>query len=207
MYAAPGTPSARQSAPPTTCRHCGAAPPRFLRNGVRSRRTLHVADGLVHIQTGLLVRWKCPECRQSFTAYPPDVMPFKHFDRPTIRRICRAYLMVHDATYRSCVSEEGMAIAYPDPDPLGRAGDETGTAAFLSHSSLYRWLSSLAQEQTPESTRPTPYLIATQSKCRSRERAQVIRQCFKILDAVSACPDSQSEFHPRLGNKHTEQGR
>lgn len=138
--------AASPTTPPSTCPRCGAANQEFLRNGTRRRRLLQVVDAVVVETIGVLTRWKCPSCRRAFTVYPECMLPFKHFDRPTIVAMCRAYLENPATTYRACVFEGGLPIAYPDPDPLGRAGDEEELPALLSHTAVYRWVRSLASQ-------------------------------------------------------------
>lgn len=182
---------AMRAAVGSVCPRCGAHPKRFVSNGTRKRIFFSIVDGLVVRKTGALPCWKCPECRKAFTQYPDFAIPYKRFVRQTIESLCAHYLSDAKASYRVTVTDAGMPIFYPErvsvspPVDCGEDVDVDYPLLALSHTALYRWVTTLAGHdiQAPEGEEQNasaPPHIAY-SKFRSRRRQQILLRCRQVL--------------------------
>jgi hypothetical protein len=93
---------------------------------------------LVHVILCLVIRWKCPTCKKSFTQQPPFALRNKRYTRETILDFSASYLEDEASTYRKAVLDEGVAFFHASTtkeDPI--------TNKELAPSSLYRWVTSL----------------------------------------------------------------
>ncbi len=170
------------------CPHCGAAGGGFVRNGRRQRFFLEVCEGGIRKVSMSVPRWKCPQCRRSFTEYPEFALPFKRYTRRDILAFCEHYLRHEWSTYRDSVSEDGMPLFYPEKAPDSfwwKQADEDevdpDTAApALSHTALYRWLTTLAklelENRVSSRTRPSSRRVSP-NKFRSEERRRILELC------------------------------
>jgi hypothetical protein len=156
----------------------------------------------------LLIRWKCPVCRRSFSQYPPFAVPFKRFTHETIKSLCLAYLETPGVTYRSAVRDDGMEIAYPECHPhCDSIEDDDAATAVLSHTALYRWISSIGDLATlkPASSDASPPNLES-AKYRSATREQTLLQCRNVLNQSDGrdAPVETISVHPRVGNRKAE---
>ncbi len=114
------------------CSACGTSPEGFRRHEARPR-TFHILwETVVQTIRCLVIRWRCPGCRKSFTQQPPFAFPRKRYTRESILDLSARYVEDPAATYRATVStDEGMEIFHASCDKS------------LAHSSPYRWISCL----------------------------------------------------------------
>ncbi len=181
--------------PCQSCPCCRGVPKRFAKYGVRERVFLVLVDGTVCRTTGRLARWKCPLCKKTFTVYPDFALPFKRYTRPDVIALCEKYLAHEWTTYRDTVCDNGMPLFYPEkePDPSWwKQADEDEVdpdtcAPALSHTALYRWLTTLANPGFPD-MQHEPSSGAVRAPCRvspnkfrSEERRQALERCAELL--------------------------
>lgn len=178
------------------CPYCHTRSKRFIRNGTRSRIFLTLLDGTVYKFAAKLSRWKCPICKRSFTEYPDFAMPNKRFTRQDIMAFCKKYLADELATYRDTVSDKGLPLFYPehDPDPSWWKAskdddvDSDSVAPSLSHTAVYRWLTTLAkhsnQKRGTEGVSSVAVPVSRRvypSKFQSEERRRLLERCMLLL--------------------------
>ena len=177
------------------CPYCRAVPKKFIRNGRRRRFFLVVRDGGICKISAHVIRWKCPACRRSFTEYPDFAIPYKRYTRHDIIALCETYLAHEWTTYRDTVCDNGMPLFYPEkePDPTWwKQADEDEVdpdtcAPALSHTALYRWLTTLANpgfqdmQHGPSSGAARAPGRVSPNKFRSEERRQALERCAELL--------------------------
>lgn len=110
-----------------TCPHCGGSFA-FARRGFRRRKFYAFSGQTADAAQSWLVRWRCSNCRRSFTDYPPFAIPYKRHTKRTIFDRAIEYCSQPRSTYRSVTGT---------PDSTGRKPAESGCAP----SSVWRWLS------------------------------------------------------------------
>ncbi len=94
-----------------------------------------------------------------------------------------------DATYRGVVCEDGIPIAYPEPEGVASGFDDDGAATpMLAHTTVHRWLTTLgrdiAPEDCPSSTEtdgPPSEAQVAPSKFRSEARRAILARCCAVL--------------------------
>lgn len=180
---------------PDKCPRCGALPATFSKNGSRERVFLVASEGGILRTSARLNRWKCKACRASFTEYPAFALPFKRYTRNDIIALCETYLAHEWTTYRDTVCDNGMPLFYPEkePDPSWwKQADEDEVdpdtcAPALSHTALYRWLTTLANpgfldmQHEPSSGAARAPGRVSPNKFRSEERRQALERCAELL--------------------------
>ena len=166
------------------CPVCRLDPSSFKIHAYRERRFLLIVEMLIKAIYCTLVRFRCPHCGKTFTYYPEFALPHKHYTRQTIESFSNTYIEDDQKIYDTSVMTPDGAPGYPD----GK-----GT---LAGTSIYRWISSLAQiavslcdsnfSSTPGKThdarfnnRPD-FAIASQ-KYRSAERKAILSRCRSFL--------------------------
>lgn len=179
--------------PGVACPYCGASPARFLRNGTRRHVFRTVEQGIVNQTTGSLTRWKCPACRRSFTEYPEYAVQGKRFSRGTIQALCERYFRDGRTTYRETVCEDGIPIAYPENWRIasGMDDDDDAPTPTLSHTTVYRWITTLGDQPSPDVSGEDPRpdypdgtlegVWSVGNKCRSAEREALLRRSQRAL--------------------------
>lgn len=160
---------------------------------MRDRVFFFIGDGVVHRTTAVLPRWKCPACRASFTEYPDYAIPRKRFVRRAVESLCRQYLEGGSASYRKAVSEDGLPIFYPEgetalpPRDVGNDNtDRDDPVPTLSHTAVYRWITTLGGQAEPAAAdgakgATAPPRIPSR-KFRSRRRQQILLTCMHLLE-------------------------
>jgi hypothetical protein len=118
------------------CPRCGERPEAFKRHALRRRTFLVVVGRLVHSVLSYLVRWKCPRCRTTFTAYPAFALPCKRYVREAILDHTGRYLATDGATYRAAAAVDKMPVFHGSE--ASRIDDRT-----LQPSTLFRWITTL----------------------------------------------------------------
>jgi hypothetical protein len=121
------------------CPVCATTPNLFTRHQARPRKFYALFEVLVQTVLCLVIRWRCPRCRKTFTQQPPFAFPRKRYTRESILDFSACYVEDEAATYRTTVSdEEGMPIFH-----ALNAQAETIPYKSLAHSTPYRWISCL----------------------------------------------------------------
>lgn len=148
-----------------------------------------IVEQTVDRVNGLLLRWKCPGCDRTATAYPGFALPYKRYTLPTIQAFCQVYVENPPVTYRRIV--DNHSLLYP-VEPGGEANGE----AEMEHSTIHRWISTLgsypglvqkaaglilqADPITPL-CRDLASLVIAPRKYMSAARKQVLLICFQLL--------------------------
>jgi len=113
------------------------------------------------------VRFRCPDCRKTFTEYPPFALPHKRFVQQDVLAKALGYLQDPQATYRTAVHERRL--------PAGYCQDGKGQ---LSHSTVWRWLSGLGSWRTL--VQKATGLILEEDPTADVHRQQFSIACFKV---------------------------
>lgn len=174
------------------CAACGTSPDLFRRHQARPRRFYILCETMVQTILCLVIRWRCPGCRKTFTQQPPFAFPRKRYTRETILDLSAHYVEDQAATYRSTVlGDEGMEIFH-----ASRSKQEPICNKSLSHSTPYRWITCLgvlrqilrsAQDmilqKNPASTvcRDLAALEICARKVVKAGRESVLKHCRQIL--------------------------
>ena len=167
--------------PYDTCPRCEGRPREFKRHDMRKRTFLVVLASLVHTVASFLVRFKCPLCGKTFTAYPDFALRHKRYVRDTVLEKSTQYVenemnesnvrkkvKGEYVSYRKAVKENGHGVGYP---PTQEDGE--GEPPQLAHSTLYRWITSLSGLKT--TLRKTLQIIEE-----AVPASRVFRQVFPI---------------------------
>ncbi len=174
------------------CLRCGKRPEAFRLHDRRKRTFLYLVERLVQKARGLLTRWKCLLCNQTFTIYPAFALPFKRYVAETVCERAQRYVEEDQLSYRQAVLQNGMPVFYS-----GDTGDQAAVdERTLQHSTLYRWLALFAA--LGRTRRETLRLIRSQSpssgvfrkilpiapwKYRTPERRRVLQDSRQLLVA------------------------
>lgn len=121
------------------CSVCETLPGLFTRHQARPRKFYILCDTLIQTVLCLVIRWRCPGCRKTFTQQPPFAFPRKRYTRESILDFSACYVEDEAATYRATVSdEEGFSIFHA----LSSVGETTRYKS-LAPSTPYRWITCL----------------------------------------------------------------
>lgn len=122
------------------CPVCESSQDLFTRHQARSRKFYILCEKLVQTVICLVIRWRCPGCRKTYTQQPPFAFPRKRYTRESILDFSACYVEDEAATYRTTVlDDEGMPIFHA----LSSEGDVPGYKG-LAHSTPYRWITTLS---------------------------------------------------------------
>jgi hypothetical protein len=192
------------------CPHCGvrARGKAFFRSHAKRLRYVRVIDGrMVRRLVIPLRRWRCPQCRSSFADYPPFLVPKKQYALPELHLRAKSYVEKEGVTYRTGVSETGLPIFHDTPlENAGSAGleDESGAAPVLSHTTLYRWVTTFGQigsaSDTGRSERVSPRKYKTES------RRWTLGSCLALFEEPGFMISQQWASVHRLRNRSRERG-
>ncbi len=164
------------------CVDCDTEAEFFKRHEARQRQFYSIVDDMVKITLGLLIRWKCVGCGKTFTGYPYFAVPYKRYTLPTIKKYSGLYTEDHQASYRKVILKN--IIGYP------------GSEQQFSHSSIYRWITSLGNysniirnaqdlylQAKPESSisRELALLTIPSKKYQTEERQSILQRCRQLL--------------------------
>ena len=174
------------------CPVCETSPDLFKRHEARSRKFYILCEKLVQTVICLVIRWRCPGCRKTFTQQPPFAFPRKRYTRESILDFTTRYVEDEAATYRTTVlDDEGMPIFHAS-SAEGNAPDYRG----LAHSTLYRWITTvsgfkqilrtaqdLILQENPASTvcRELAALEISARKYVKAGRESVLKRCRQLL--------------------------
>jgi len=169
------------------CPHCQHEPGEtgaFKLHGFRTRQFLVVVRRYVHKVHSLLPRWKCPECRRTFTEYPTFALSHKRYTLPQIANRAFHYLTDDRASYRKSVRLENQPIFHGGEHVASEKADSTLNYTTLAHASLFNWMSSFKVDGNAarESFHPPP------SKYQSPERKDVLTESHRFLSSFLRKP-------------------
>jgi hypothetical protein len=175
-----------------SCPVCNTQPDLFRRHQARPRKFRILCEALVQVVICLVIRWKCPGCKKSFTQQPPFALPCKRYVRDTILDFTGCYLEEEALTYRKVVSEERLPIFH-----ASTTGEEGAiNDRILAHSTPYRWITSLGSfkeilrcgqdhllQEYPTSTicRDLAALAITPKKYVTAAREGVLKRCRQLI--------------------------
>ena len=144
----------------TVCPHCGldvvSAQTPFACHGTRHRRFLVLVGSYVWRVAGLLARWRCPRCRRTFTDYPPFAAPCKAYTMPQMSERAARYISSESTSYRKGVCSANVPIFYAQRRG-NKSFEDSDTDVVLNfttlaHTSLFRWVTTLAASALPNPT-------------------------------------------------------
>lgn len=121
-------------APSGFCPRCGGEPEKFSVHDRRERTFRFIVESFVKIVVSILVRWKCPLCKRTFTHYPVFAAPYKRYVLPGILRLSSSYVNDEVQSYRGGVRHRQMPIGYE-----GSRESEIDER-MLEASTLWRWV-------------------------------------------------------------------
>jgi transposase-like protein len=136
----------------TVCPHCGldtvSTQTPFTFHGTRARRLLVLVGSFVRKVAALLARWRCPRCRRTFTDYPSFAAPYKAYTLPQMSERAARYVSNESTSYRKGVCSVNLPIFYAQAGEDKSAEDGNADYALnlttLAHTSLFRWVATLA---------------------------------------------------------------
>ena len=164
------------------CPGCDLESRWFKRHEARRRKFHLVVDQMVHVVSGLLIRWKCPACGRTFTQYPDFARPYKRYTLPAIMDLCSRYTEDEGATYRKVV--RSAQPGYRDSEMQ------------LEHSTVHRWLTYLSRLRTTlaraadlilqavpcsSACRDSAKLSVGPAKHRSEARKSMLERCRRLF--------------------------
>lgn len=171
------------------CLRCGARPASFSRHDASKRIFLVVIGRLVHKVLSVLLRWKCPLCKKTFTTYPAFALPRKRYLRKDVLHFSARYVTEDRTTYRKAATEGGLGVFYNGADE-GKIDERQ-----FAHTTLHRWFPFLGslrrtvrdslrliREKVPGSGIFRRILPVPPWKCRSEERRQVLSATRRLLE-------------------------
>ena len=97
-------------------------------------------------------RWQCSHCRRTFTDYPSFACPYKAYTLPQMAARAARYITDVMISYRTAVRSARLPICYQQSPPGRRAhccGDLAVSLTAVAHTSLFRWVTSLANKILP----------------------------------------------------------
>lgn len=118
----------------TICPRCAAIPDAFKIHERRQRTFRLVIERLVHRVSGLVVRWKCGLCQDTFSSCPDFALPCKRYVRDVVLGFGQRYLGDDTMSYRRVVRVEGLPVFY-DSERDGIVDERA-----LAPSTVHRWL-------------------------------------------------------------------
>ena len=114
---------------PKSCPKCSASADGIKRHAVRCRQFYVIVDQVIQIVIGLLLRWRCPVCKKTFTDYPPFAISYKRFTVPTLMAFAETYIFGTRMTYRGLL----------DKNPV----EYKESGKWMEFSTPHRWISTL----------------------------------------------------------------
>ncbi len=169
----------------TVCCHCGldvaSSHTSFAFHGTRARRFLVLVGPYVCKVAALLSRWRCPQCRKTFTDYPPFACPHKAYTLPQITERTAKYVSNAATSYRKGMCAANLPIFYAQ-GPADKAAQHCHSETTLSftivaHTSLFHWVTALG---TNARRRPEPLgadFTPASRKYVSEQRRSILIAC------------------------------
>jgi len=131
------------------CRSPADRPAFFRRHDIRARQYWVVIDGMVQKIHSVITRWRCTECNQTFTLYPPFAMPHKRYVLTEILSRSQQYVDTPQLSYRQSVEQNHRPIFHASPHRQAitahstEAEKEKERNPALAHTTVYRWITTL----------------------------------------------------------------
>ena len=139
------------------CSRCKVSSKDFTIHERRKRIFYVIVEQIINVTHCLLIRWKCPKCKKTFTQYPWFALPYKRYTLPTITFYSSSYVEDEKTTYRN-LTEKNFAAH--------EVSEDTGSG--LEHSTIHRWISTIGNY--PEIIRIAQQLIIEKNPCSSIAR-------------------------------------
>jgi hypothetical protein len=114
------------------CPRCVVSSDQFCRHELRKRQFHVIIDEVVHVEQGVIIRWKCPGCDKTFSQYPHFALPHKRYTLADIMAYAKRYLGDEKITYSRLLKI--WAAGYERQE-----NDE----AQLWPSTVHRWITTL----------------------------------------------------------------
>jgi len=152
------------------CPKCKTKAEEFKLHEHRERKIRIIEDALVKIETVVLIRWKCPFCKGSFTVYPEFILPHKRYATEHIIELSEKYLEKDKMSYENAGKDGVLRIGYAEP--LGKKSE--GNENFLAASTIKRWIGWLGSLEKLLSK----YLEMIKQKCPSTNIFRQISPCL-----------------------------
>lgn len=124
--------------PGEQCPRCKENPGEFKLHDQRKRKFRVVVEALVKVIITVLIRWKCPLCKKTFSMYPSFAVAHKQYTLPQILEISERYLKQKEVCYEDAPREGELRIGY-----LGKPD------SFLAGSTVWRWVGWLGSLHEP----------------------------------------------------------
>ncbi len=118
------------------CPKCGIKASTFKKHAQRKRFVYVIVRNVVNQILTLLVRWRCSNCRGTFTRYPDFLLPYKRYAKDHILSLSSEYLEHENTSYRKVVECEGKVL-------LHKKEDEEISDMQLEGSTVWKWVSFL----------------------------------------------------------------
>lgn len=199
------------------CPHCKARPEYFSLHEKRERKFIVFVVEAVKIVVSLLIRWKCPNCKGTWTEYPDFALPYKRHVKETAVDLSRKYVFDESVrgrvTYKEAVKVRSLPIGYVDERglPIEYVDEEGDTQyRYVAPSTVWRWIGflgsgnwlekmlSLIKEKYPQTGIFRAVKLVPAYKYRSEERKRILERCMKFLEA-------DTEFKRLFGFSPTSQ--
>ena len=178
----------------TVCRHCGfdsaSGHSPFAFHGTRARRFLVLAGSYVHRVSALLARWRCPQCRKTFTDYPPFACPYKAYTLPQIAERTANYVSNTATSYRKGVCSANLPIFYAQ-GPADNSPPHDRSVAILSrttmaHTSLFHWVTTLGRDALRQPRILRADFVPASRKYTSEQRRSILIACGTIFSTLAS---------------------
>ncbi len=171
------------------CPKCRFSPHLFKPHERKPRQFYVIVDQWVITVMGLLMRWKCPDCKKTATDYPDFSLPYKRYTVPTVLDYCERYVTDSTNSYRQLVNE--CPLVYQP-----RSDSEVPYAQMMEHSTIYRWVTTLGgyskivrtatdliNQADPNTTihRDMANLSIASKKYTSEKRKKRLVECFQLI--------------------------
>jgi len=181
--------------PGKQCRHCKqeVAEEDYKLHDQRSRQFRIVVDALIKIITTILIRWRCPLCKRTFTAYPDFALPYKLYPSTPIAELCENYLE-EEMRYEDAAKDGLHRISYPEEYGRENGSVEEGHESFLASSTIWRWIGwmgklvdatvhalDMIRQACPKTALHRKFIPSSPSKSRSAERKIILENASWLL--------------------------
>ena len=139
------------------------------------------SSGIAGKIASLLVRWRCPRCRKTFTDYPPFACPYKAYTLPQIAERAAKYVNSTATSYRTGVRSANLLIFYAH-GPANNSAQHHHSDAILSritmaHSSLFHWVTALGRDALRQPEPPDADFAPAPRKYSSERRRSILIAC------------------------------
>ncbi|MCP4991028.1 MAG: hypothetical protein GY928_34760 [Colwellia sp.] len=120
------------------CPKCNTKTSIFKRHTQRKRFVYVIVRNVVNQILTLLVRWRCSNCKGTFTRYPDYLLPYKRYAKDHILSLSREYLENENTSYRKVVECEEKVFLHQ------KEGEDLSDMQ-LEGSTVWKWVSFLGK--------------------------------------------------------------